>query len=210
MGIFRRDPERAAERDELDRLRADTEARLPPGWRLDLADSEVFRLPVGSLSTWASGASGPGEQATLAVAVGSEAEGLRALQQVLGGHVGPTSVWAPPLPPVDAGGASPGKGRFAPYDEVAPDVAAALSEVQAALPAGWSMFDNDRERYRLPGRKLTVHAVSAAGPDGTAALVVGLGETAALRGLGARLRGELRTSAVWAVPTSDSSARVRP
>ncbi|MGH8970444.1 MAG: hypothetical protein ACRDV1_10900 [Actinomycetes bacterium] len=210
MGIFRRDAAEKSARDaaraEVDHAKVAAQAALPPGWRLERADLERFRLPTGSVETWAMSASGPGDDdVRLAVGIG-QAGGYRALEALLRGAIEPTDMWAPPLPM--GGGGVLGAARFSLYDAAAPDVAAALGSLEAALPPGWQPFGVDRSRYRLPGQKVEVYGVSAVGPAGASALAIGIGEATGLRALASMLQGGLTVSELWAVRTDLSSVPV--
>jgi hypothetical protein len=171
-------------------------AALPEGWELDALDSERFRLPGGSVQTYGAAARGPQDEAALVVAVG-RANAYRQLVRRLEGKLEVAEGWAPPVPPLPA---EPVEHDFlGPYGEE-PEVREALDELIRTLPEGWQLYEADRERFRLPGRKLETYGVSAVGPGGEAVLVLGVGEAGAYRQLTRRLRGELEITDAWAPP----------
>ena len=171
-------------------------AALPEGWQLEPPDGERFRLPGGPLQTYALVASGPGDEAVLVVAVG-KANAYRQLVRRLRGELETSDAWAPPVPRQPPG---PVEDQLVEPDSGDAEVEQAFAELTAALPDGWQPYDVDRERFRLPGRKLETYAVSAVGPGGEAALVLAVGEANAYRQLTRRLRGELTVTEAWAPP----------
>ncbi len=181
---------------EIEVAQREATAALPDGWELDNPDSERFRLPGGSLQTYGLTASGPGDEAVLVVAVG-KANAYRQVVRRLRGELAVSEAWAPPVPPlppepVDA-------DYLGPYSDDA-EVKQALDELTQALPDGWALYEADRERFRLPGRKVETFGVSAIGPGGQAAFVLAVGEANAYRHLKRRLRGELQVADAWAPP----------
>lgn len=181
---------------EVELAEQEAAAALPEGWELGLPDGERFRLPGGFVQTYAVTAEGPGDEATLVVAVG-KANAYRQLVRRLRGELDVAEGWAPPVPPLPP---DPVETEFlGPYGNE-PEVREALDELVRALPEGWQLYEADRERFRLPGRKLETFGVSAVGPGGEAALAVGVGEAGAYRQLARRLRGELEVTDAWAPP----------
>ncbi|HEX2111570.1 MAG TPA: hypothetical protein VHF67_08450 [Gaiellaceae bacterium] len=181
---------------EVEVAEQEAAAALPAGWELEPLESERFRLPGGSVQTYAAAAHGPDEEAALVVAL-RKADAYRELVRRLEGELEIAEGWAPPVPPLPP--ESVESGFVGPYEEE-PEVIEALDELTRALPEGWQLYEVDRERYRLPGRKLETFGVSAVGPGGEAALVVAVGEAGAYRQLTRRLRGELEVTDAWAPP----------
>ena len=171
-------------------------AALPEGWELHYPDGERFRLPGASLQTYGLTASGPGDEAVLVVAVG-KANAYRQLVRRLRGELQVADAWAPPVPPLPSEAVD--HDYLGPYGDDA-DVKQALDELVQALPEGWQLYEADRERFRLPGRKVETFGVSAVGPGGQAAFVLAVGEANAYRHLARRLRGELEVADAWAPP----------
>lgn len=182
---------------EVEVAEREAAAALPEGWELDLPDGERFRLPGAHVQVYALDAAGPGGDAVLVVAVG-KANVYRQLVRRLRGELEVADGWAPPVPALSPPGQL--EEYLGPYADGA-EVRAALEELTQALPAGWQLYEADRERFRLPGRVVEVFAVSAVGRGGEAALVLAVGEAKAYRQLKRRLQGELRVTDAWAPPT---------
>jgi hypothetical protein len=84
-----------------------------------------------------------------------------------------------------------------------PTLTAAKQTAQACLPPGWTLAEDDREGFLLPGVtqiSLDVWAAAAEGPDGKLELAIACDKAGAYNALAARLRGELATSESWAPP----------
>ena len=188
----------------IEAARAEAEAALPPGWEIRRSDLETFRIPTGRIYTYGICAAGPGpHDQALVIAVG-EANAYRYFARFMRGEFEPAEGWAVPLEDVDP---KKSHGSFHVRNEEDPDVVAAQAELDAALPAGWELYDNDRERYFFPGGYLKTYAVAAGGPSGEAALVMGLGEAGGYRQLSRRLRGELEITDSWAPPMDTFTGR---
>lgn len=191
-----RTAEMAASHDDDDAEVAEQEAAsiLGEEWEFELPDPERFRLPGAVVDTYTVAAHRDGKDAALVVAIG-KANAFRQLIRRVHGDLQPAESWAPPLPLLG----EPEPDHFiGPYDDKDPEVEAALRDVVAALPEGWQMYDVDRERFRVAGRKIEVFAVSAVGAGGDGALVLAIGEATAYRHLARRVRGELETTEAWA------------
>jgi PAS domain-containing protein len=184
------------EDDDAEVAEQEAIAALGEGWEFELPDPERFRLPGAVVDTYGVAAHRDGRDAALVVAVG-KANAFRQLIRRVRGDLQPAEAWAPPLPLL--GEPEPDHCR-GPYDEKDAEVEAALRDAVAALPDGWQMYDVDRERFRVAGRKLEVFGVSAVGAGGDGALVLAVGEANAYRQLARRLRGELEPTDVWAPP----------
>ena len=198
MPFWRRtpDPAKELEKAEIAAARAEAEAELPSGWRIEYSDLESFRAPNGRLKTYGILAMGPADERMLAVGVG-EGSAYRQLTRHLRGELAVTEAWAPPL---DQASGKPGKADFRKYSENDPDADAALAELEAGLPSGWTLFRIDRERYMLLGSQLETFGVAASSTGGDAALAVALTEADAYRQLLRHLRGELEISDGWVPP----------
>ena len=198
MPFWRRtpDPAKELEKAEIAAARAEAEAELPPGWRIEYSDYESFMVPTGSLATYGILAMGPTDERMLAVGVG-EANAYRQLIRHLRGELPVAEAWAPPL---DQVGGKPWKAKFRKRSENDPDADAALAELEAGLPGGWTLYYIDRERYMLRGGQLETFGVSASSTGGEAAVAIALSEADAYRQLLRHLRGELEISDGWAVP----------
>ena len=188
---------------EIEVAEREAAAALPDGWELHYPDGERFRLPGASLQTYGLTASGPRDEAVLVVAVG-KANVYRQLVRRLRGELEISDAWAPPVPPLPPEPVD--HDYLGPYGDDA-DVKRALDELVQALPEGWRVYEADRERFRLPGRKVETFGVSAVGPDGQAAFVLAVGEANAYRQLARRLRGELEVADAWAPPLSGVARR---
>ena len=198
MPFWRRtpDPAKELEKAEIASARAEAEAALPSGWRIEFSDLESFTVPTGRLKTYGILAMGPADERKLAVGVG-EANAYRQLTRHLRGELPVAEAWAPPL---DQASGKPRKADFRRYSENDPDADAALAELEAGLPSGWTLFYIDRERYMLRGGQLETFGVSASSTGGEAALAIASSEADAYRHLLRHLRGELEISEGWAPP----------
>jgi hypothetical protein len=86
-----------------------------------------------------------------------------------------------------------------------PNLVAARADAEGALPEGWRLAEEDRERFLLPGPQtqisLDVWAAAAEGPNGELELAVACDKSGAYTALARRLRGDLETTDEWAPPT---------
>lgn len=169
---------------------------LPEGWTLTGTDREVFRLGDADLVTWAAMADGPAGSAMAVVASEDESDAVRALHRCIVGELPPTEGWA--LPAAAGAPLDPEGSMFFADDEDDPEVRRAIEEAEAALPAGWSLYESDREKYSVGGRSVAAWAVGAVGPGGETAMAMGIGEANAIRQLSRVLSGELAVSEAWA------------
>jgi hypothetical protein len=174
---------------------------LPHGWELRPPDHERFRLPGQEVVTYSIGASGPAGEAFVVVGLGEEGA-YRQVARKLRGELEETDGWVPQIPPATA--VSPEAPRPRSF-RVEPYAEAALSEVKRALPAGWVVYDADRERFRAGNQSVLVYAASAAGPAGESVLALGVGQDGAFIQLARALRGEIEPSEGWAVPLPPAS-----
>ncbi len=198
MPFWRRkpDPARELEKAELEAARAEAEAALAPGWRLEYSDPEWFTVPDGILKTYGILAMGPADERLLAVGVG-EVNGYRQLVRHLRGELPVAEGWAPPLDVVTP---KRRQANFHIYGESDLEARAALTELEAGLPSGWNLFSIDRERYMLRGAQLETFGVAASSSTGEAAMAVALTEADAYCQLLRRFRGELEMSEGWVPP----------
>jgi len=174
-----------------------SQAELPSGWTLSHTDREVFSLPGAKVVTWAAAAAGgAGEAALAVVASDDESDAVRAVGECISGRLMQTDGWALPVPRLASHGVA--DTRFVLYGDRDAAVEDALADVDGSLPAGWTLYDSDREKYRLVSATVAVWVVSAVGPGGAAAMAMAIGEAAALRQLGRTLRGELHVTRRWA------------
>ncbi len=85
-----------------------------------------------------------------------------------------------------------------------PNLVAARTDAEGALPEGWSLAEEDREGLLLGGRStqitLNVWAAAAEGPNGELELGVACDKAGAYVALARRLRGDLETTDAWAPP----------
>ena len=188
---------------EVEAAKMEAEDALPPGWEIHVVDPEWFWVPAGKVVTYGISAYGPSGEKALVLGVG-KVNAYRQLTRLMRGELEKSESWAVPL------GAAERKEKNATgivWDEENPEVVAARSALEAALPADWSVFFTDREKFRFPDGHIKVFAVSVAGPAGEGELVLGLSEAHAYEQMIRRLRGELETSEGWA-PTLESFTQV--
>lgn len=81
-----------------------------------------------------------------------------------------------------------------------PELDAARTEAEGALPPGWEIHAVDPESFRVPAGKILTYGISAYGPAGEKALVVAVGKVNAYRQLTRLLHGELDPTESWGVP----------
>lgn len=81
-----------------------------------------------------------------------------------------------------------------------PEVEAAKTEAENALPPGSQIHVVDPEWFWVPAGKVVTYGISAYGPARDKALVVAVGEANAYRQLTRLMRGDLQKSESWAVP----------
>jgi hypothetical protein len=181
---------------EVEAAEREAAAALGEGWEFELPDYERFRLPGALVEVYAVAAHRQERELALVVVVG-KANAFRQLVRRVRGDLEVTPAWALPLPFLEP----KRRGEFlGPYNENDEQVVAALRDLQQALPDGWQLYELDRERFRVGGRKLETFAVSAVGAGGDGALVLAVGEASAYRHLERRLRGELEVTDAWAPP----------
>jgi hypothetical protein len=169
---------------------------LPAGWTLELPDRERFRLPGREVETYAVGAWGPGGDAF--VVMGLEEDGAyRQVVRRMRGELEETEGWAPPIPSAAERASEPPNPRSF---EVESHAEAALEELKAALPSGWVVFDADGERFSAGDRQVVVYAASAVGPNGEAALALGVDQEGAFVQLARAVRGDLEAAEGWSIP----------
>ena len=88
--------------------------------------------------------------------------------------------------------------------------AAAEQEATAALPAGWSLTEPDRERYGAGTTGVDAYAVVGADPAGGGWAAIALTKAEAYRTLVAALRGDLEEAQAWAPAMPDLPAEMPP
>lgn len=88
-------------------------------------------------------------------------------------------------------------------DDDDPSLVAAKADAEGALPAGWTLAEEDREGFHLMGKSgiaLDVWATAAEGPNGELELAVGCDRAGAYTALALRLRGDLDQTEAWSPP----------
>jgi hypothetical protein len=81
-----------------DVARAEAEAALPAGWRLERSDHERFSAGKARLDAYSAAAAGPAGEVVIAIAL-DEASAYRALVLRLRGELAESAEWAPPTTP---------------------------------------------------------------------------------------------------------------
>lgn len=85
-----------------------------------------------------------------------------------------------------------------------PNLSAALTAAEEALPEGWKLAEEDRERFLLDGARtqisLEVWAAAAEGPSGELELAIACDKAGAYTALASRFRGSLDTQDAWSPP----------
>ena len=80
------------------------------------------------------------------------------------------------------------------------EVEAAKQEATAAMPAGWTVADADRERYGAGQEALVAYGAVATGPGGEHVVGIGLTQVEAYRTVARALRGDVEEAGAWAPP----------
>ena len=78
--------------------------------------------------------------------------------------------------------------------------AAAKRDADAALPAGWSLSEADRERYGAGAHGVNAYGTVAQGPGGERFVAIALSKAEAYRAALRAVRGELSAAQAWAAP----------